>query len=45
MKLTLIDGLTEREVAKEIGVSSKTVNNKKQKYLPIIREKLKHWIK
>jgi RNA polymerase sigma factor (sigma-70 family) len=45
MKLTLIDGLTEREVAKEIGVSSKTVNNKNQKYLPIIREKLKHWIK
>lgn len=45
MRLTLIDGLTEREVAKEIGVSRKTINNRKKKYLPIIQEKLKEWIK
>ncbi|OLS02591.1 sigma factor-like helix-turn-helix DNA-binding protein [Tissierella creatinophila] len=45
MKLVLIEGLSEREVAKEIGMSRKTVNNRKKKYLPIIQEKLKDWTK
>lgn len=45
MKLVLIEGLTEREVAKEIGMSRKTINNRKKKYLPIIQEKLKDWTK
>lgn len=45
MKLVLIDGLTEREVAEEIGVSRKTINNRKKKYLPMIQDKLKDWIK
>ncbi len=44
MRLILIDGLTEREVAKEIGVSRKTINNRKKKYLPIIQERLKDWL-
>ena len=45
MKLVLIDGLTEREVAKEIGVSRKTINNRKKKYLQMIQDKLKDWTK
>lgn len=45
MRLTLIEGLTEREVAEEIGVSRKTINNRKKKYLPMIQDKLKDWTK
>lgn len=44
MKLILIEGLTENEVAEEIGVSRKTINNRKKKYLPIIQERLKNWL-
>lgn len=35
--------MTERDVANELGVSQKTVNNVKRKYLPIIQEELKPW--
>lgn len=43
IKLVYIYEMTERDVANELGVSQKTVNNVKRKYLPIIQEELKPW--
>lgn len=43
MSLLLIDGMTEREVAEIVGCSQKTVNNTKNKLLPIIQDAMKDW--
>ena len=43
IKLVYIYEMTERDVANELGVSQKTVNNVKRKYLPIIQEELRPW--
>ncbi|WP_100065015.1 sigma-70 family RNA polymerase sigma factor [Miniphocaeibacter massiliensis] len=43
MELLLIYEMKEREVAKEVRCSQKTVNNVKNKLLPIIQEKMEDW--
>lgn len=44
MKLHLINEFSQREIAKELGISQKTVSNRIKKLLPLIQEKLKNWI-
>ena len=44
MKLHLINEFSQREIAKELGISQKTVSNRIKKLLPQIQEKLKNWI-
>lgn len=41
MKALLVDELTEREVASEVGISQKTVNNIKKRHIPLFQEALK----
>jgi RNA polymerase sigma factor (sigma-70 family) len=36
-------GKTEREIAKDIGISQKTVNNRKPKIFAQLRDQLKNW--
>lgn len=45
LKLLILYQMKEREVAEVIGVSQKTVNNIKNRYLPIIQRKMKPWKK
>lgn len=44
MKLHLINEFSQREIAKELGISQKTVSNRIKKLLSLIQEKLKNWI-
>ena len=43
MELLLIHEMKEREIAKEVGCVQKTVNNVKNKLLPIIQAKIEDW--
>lgn len=43
MELLLVKHLSEREVAKQICCSQKTVNNVKKRLLPALQEQLKDW--
>ena len=43
MELSLVDQLSEREIALRVGCSQKTVNNVKKRLIPILQNELKDW--
>ena len=45
LKLLFLYEMKERDVAKTVGVSQKTVNNVKNRHLPAIQEKMSPWRK